>query len=346
MAKGNSERKKISVALQGGGSHGAFSWGVLDRLLEDGRFDIRAVSGTSAGGMNAACLVQGLIQGGNFGARSMLEKYWKSISDLGKSSPIKPTPFDDAQGYHNLDRSPAYLGTMMMTQHLSPYQLSPEGANPLRDFVDGFFDFSLFRKNQDHQIFLATTHVRTGRIKVFTNPEISTEVMLASACLPTMFQAVEIDGEYYWDGGYAANPAIYPLMDLKDAKDILVVQLTKTHCADVPKSRDAINERLKEITYNACLMREMRAIHFISKLIDEGKIKDGALERMNLHLVRAEKALKNLNMTSALNTNWEFLTMLRDAGREVAQEWIESDYKNVGCPKHLLSESLFEDFVG
>ena len=340
------QKKKVALALQGGGAHGAFAWGVADRLLEDGRFDIEGVSGTSAGGMNAAAIVQGLIKGGTEGARATLKDYWKSMSELSKKiSPYSLNPVDKANKYYNLDHSLGFLMMGMMQGKFSPYDLNPSNKNPFGDFLKGFFDYSAIRESTERRIFLGTTHVKSGKIKIFTNKDICSDVLLASACLPSMFQAVQVDGEYYWDGGFIANPAIYPLINECSTSDVIVIQLTKTYCDEVPKTKGDIVDRLKEITLNGCIVHEMRAIYFITKLIDEGKIKEGTMKRMNMHMIKNEDSFKNLNLSSALNTDWDFLMMLHNEGRKAADKWINDHYNDVGSKTHTLDEGMFKDFV-
>lgn len=339
------EKKKVALALQGGGAHGSFAWGVADRLLEDGRFDILGVSGTSAGGMNAAAIVQGLIKGGPEAARALLKDYWKSMSELArKLSPKLDNPFNKQNDY-NLDKKPSYILNEHLKSYFSPYDLNPANLNPFADFLKSFFDFPAVRDSSDRKIFLGTTHVKTGKIKVFTNRDFSSDVLMASACLPFLFQAVQIDGEYYWDGGYIANPAIYPLINSCDCDDVIVLQLRNTYCNELPKKMADIENRLKEITYNGCLVHEMRAIYFITKLIDEGKIKEGAIKRVNMHVIKNEDSFKGLNLSSAMNTDWDFLMMLFNEGRKTADRWIAQHFDKVGSKKHSIDETMFDDFV-
>lgn len=345
--KGNNTKKKIGIALQGGGAHGAFAWGVMDKLLEDGRFDIRGVSGTSAGGMNAASCIQGLLKGGEKEARNTLQTYWKSMSEFSKeTSPfIKGrNPMDVKNGNFNLNHTLGFMMMGMLQSQMSPYEFNPNNMNPFREFVTKFFDFDLIRNNEDRKIFLGATHVRTGRVKVFRNADFSPDTLLASACLPFIFQAVKVKGEYYWDGGFIANPAIYPVIQETDANDIVLVQLTNTHCGNLPKTKDEVVNRFKEITYNGCLVREMRAIHYITKLIDEGIIPADKHKRVNMHVIKDEEAFEGLNLTSALNTEWEFLQFLFNKGRDAAHRWIEANYSKVGS-KHSIDEDMFSDFM-
>ncbi len=340
------EKKKVTLALQGGGAHGAFAWGVADKLLEDGRFDIQGVSGTSAGGMNAACIIQGLIKGGNEAARSTLKEYWRGMSELSKKiSPFQMTPQDKKNKNYNLDKNLMVKMIGMMTGHLSPYQTNPSNANPFGDFLKNFFDFPAVRESTEKRLFLAATHVKSGKIKIFSNKDFCSDVLVASACLPQLFQAVQVDGEYYWDGGYIANPAINPLITECEASDVIMIQLTKTYCEELPKTKAEIHERLSEITFNGCLVREMRAIYFITQLIDQGIVKEGALKRVNMHLIKNEEVFKGLNSSSAGNTDWDFLMMLHNEGRKTAQNWITHNYDNVGSKNNKMDEITFKDFI-
>lgn len=333
--------KKIAVALQGGGSHGAFTWGVLDSLLEDGRFDIEGLSGTSAGGMNAVALAQGLLKGGKEGARQEMQRYWKKIADVGMVSPFY-RPFSASQGSTGGASNPLQTLMGFMQHVLSPYQTNPFNMNLLRDMVEEFFDFELLRSAQGLQLFLCATHVNTGKLKLFTLDTLNAKKMLASACLPSLFQAVEVDGENYWDGGFVGNPAIYPLIYACETPDIMVIQLTVMNRKRLPLTAHEIIDRHKEITYNACLMREMRSIDFIGGLIDKGVIQKGAIKKLNMHLVRNEDLFNTLNLSSALNPNWEFISYLFDEGKKTGKKWIAEHYTAVG---KCHSTNLHEEFV-
>lgn len=341
------ERKKVSIALQGGGSHGSFAWGVLDKLLEDGRLDIIGASGTSAGGMNAAALIQGLTQDGTVKARAVLKDYWNAIIKISnEKSILKRTPIDKALGYYNLDRSPGYIATEFLKSFMSPYDFNPQKANPLGDFLRGFFDFKSIRES-DRKIFLGATEVESGCIKIFSNPDFTYETLLASACLPFLFHAVQVDGKYYWDGGFIANPAIFPLIDHCPCNDIIIIQLTRMKCSKLPKTKADISDRLKEITYNGCLVREMRSIHLLTKLIDMGIIKKGTMKRMNMHIIRNEDAFKGLNLSSALNSDEELIYMLFEEGRKAGARWLAEHYSDV-CSNSRPKEAeqyMFADFL-
>ena len=340
------QKKKVAIALQGGGAHGSFAWGVLHRLLENENIEILGVSGTSAGAMNSAAVIQGLTKGGNKEAIKTLNDYWEAMAKVSKaaSSPYAPTLFDKACKYHNLERSPSYFMMEYMQFFLSPYEFNPLNKNPFLDFISDFFDFEAVR-NSNLGLYLATTEVQTGKIKIWDNKKFSPDVLMASACLPFLYQAVEIEGKYYWDGGYIANPAIYPLMDGCDTSDIVIVQLRRLKCDNVPKTRGEITDRLKEVTFNGCLVREMRAIYLITKLIDKGIIKEGTMRRYNTHIIRNEDSFDGLNMSSALNTDIEYLRMLHDEGYKTADKWLEENFENIGKKSTIDDDEVFEDFV-
>lgn len=342
------DKRKIAIALQGGGAHGAFAWGVLDKILEDDRLEVVGISGTSAGGMNAAAVIQGMIKGGSSLARNLLNDYWREMSELSqKISPLMSNPLGKVQKDYNLDYSPGYILSKMVQGVASPYQWNPLNINPFFDFLKSFFDFEAFHNNREYQIFLGTTHIKTGKIKIFSNNDMCADVLLASACLPFLFQAVEVNGEHYWDGGYIANPAIYPLIEHCDCIDIVIVQLTRSHCQELPKTKEEIEDRLKEITYNGCLVREMRAIYFITQLIDKGIISEGKMKRINIHVLKDEGAFHHLNLSSALNTDMDFLSHLKEAGQRTAEKWLAQSYNRIGTssPMDEGERLMFSDFV-
>lgn len=349
MTENNQEKKKpmkkVAIAMQGGGAHGAFAWGVMDRLLEEDDLYFEGASGTSAGGMNAASLIDGVIHGGNAGARAKLNDYWKGMAELSKNiSPYQLNPIDKFNKYYNLDRSPGPLMMNFLGEFLSPYQMNPLNYNPFEDYLRDFFDFEAVSQNKEHKIFLGATHVKTGKIKIFSNKEFCPDALMASACLPFMYQAVRVNGEYYWDGGYISNPAIFPLIDNCETTDIILIQLTRTHCLEIPKTKAEITDRYKEITYNNCLVREMRAIYLITNMIDKGIIKDPSVKRMNIHLIKNEDAFRGLNLTSALNTDWDFLQMLKEAGRSTADNWLKAHKEKIGTKQHSIDEEVFSNF--
>ena len=325
--------KTINLALQGGGSHGAFAWGILDYLLEDGRLDFEGISATSAGAMNASILAQGLMHGDKEEARQALADFWKTVSDAGKLSPYKAMPslswFNEHQSY-SLDHSPMFQMADLMTRIFSPYQLNPFDFNPLKDILEKTIDFEKLRKHSPIKLHLCATNVETCKVRIFENEEITVDTILASACLPFMFKAVEIEGEYYWDGGYMGNPAIYPLIYSCGSHDVVIVHINPIVRKGVPTSAPEILNRLNEVSFNSSLMREMRAIAFVEKLIHDGKVKDGDMKRMHIHSIRSDEAMSFHDASSKLNTNWNFLTHLRDEGRETAKEWLDKNYAKIG----------------
>ena len=262
-------RKNITLALQGGGAHGAFTWGVLDRLLEDDRLVIEGISGTSAGAMNGAVVVAGMAAGGPDAARTLLARFWEHIAESGRFSIFQPSIFDRMMGSSaNLDFSPLYQGFDLMTRMLSPYQLNPSGDNPLRKTLNEMIDFEKVREGEGVKLFISTTNVRTGKIRVFRNHELTADVLLASACLPQLFQAVEVDGEHYWDGGFMGNPAMFPLIYNCRASDILLIEINPIRIEELPTTARGIADRMNSISFNATMMREMRTIAFVTRLLD------------------------------------------------------------------------------
>ena len=319
----------IDLALQGGGSHGAFTWGVLDRLLEESWLKIDAISGTSAGAMNAAVLASGWLQGGAEGARQALEAYWRRVSEAAAFSPFQRTPLDRLMGRWSLDHSPGYVAMDLMTRLASPYDLNPLGYNPLKPILEESIDFEILRQSPI-KLFITATNVRTGRGRIFRNPEISADVLLASACLPTMFQAVEIDGEAYWDGGYAGNPTITPLVRESSASDTILVQINPRERADVPRSAAEILNRLNEISFNASLMKEIRMIALLRQVADPGSGEGARWAGMRTHRIMTEM-LSELGASSKLNAEWDFVSLLRDEGRRAAAAFLDQHGSDIGA---------------
>jgi len=323
--------KTLNLALQGGGAHGAFTWGVLDRLLEEERISFEGVVATSAGAMNAAVLGYGLVEGGREGARKALANFWRRVSHAAALSPLQPTVFDRVMGNRSLENSMPYLMFDMMTRVMSPYQFNPFNLNPLRQVLEKSVDFEVFKEARCRiKLNLCATNVRTGKVKVFSNTEITPDAVLASACLPFLFQAVEIDGESYWDGGYMGNPAIFPLIYGCESPDVLIVHINPMQRPDVPTTANEILNRINEISFNSSLMREMRAIDFVTRLIDMDVGKGLNLKRMYIHAISSDELMTGLSAASKLNTDWAFLTDLRDAGWARAGEWIEANYAHIG----------------
>jgi NTE family protein len=323
------ETKTINLALQGGGAHGAFAWGVLDRLLEDERIAFEGLSATSAGAMNAVVMAYGMTQGGREGAKKALMGFWRRVAHAGMISPLQPTWFERAQHNHSLENSPAFVMFDLVTRLYSPYQFNPLNYNPLRQVLEESVDFGMLREKSALKLFLSATNVRTGKVKIFGNDELSADAVLASACLPFMFQAVTIDGESYWDGGYMGNPAIFPLIYKCDSRDIVVVHINPIERMETPTTARDIMNRINEISFNSSLMREMRAIAFVTKMIDDGTIDEGKMKRMLIHAIEGQDFMHDLGVSSKMNADWEFLTHLRDVGRERAERWLDDNFNAI-----------------
>jgi NTE family protein len=318
----------VDLALQGGGSHGAFTWGVLDRLIEEPWLRIEAISGTSAGAMNAAVLAYGWMQGGADGARAALDAYWRRVSRGAAFSLLQRSPLDRMMGRWSLDTSPAYLAVDIMSRLFSPYQVNPLGLNPLRLILAESIDFECLASSPI-KLFVTATNVRTGRGHIFRNSEITAEVLLASACLPTMFQAVEIDGEFYWDGGYAGNPTITPLVRESDSHDTILVQINPRERVGLPRTANEILNRLNEISFNSPLMKELRMIALLRQVADPGSGEGARWANMRVHRIVTDM-LARVGASSKLNAEWEFVTMLFAEGRRAAEEFLKADGKHLG----------------
>ncbi len=318
----------VDLALQGGGSHGAFTWGVLDRLLEEPWLKIEAISGTSAGAMNAAVLADGWTSGGVEGARAALDNYWQRVSQAASFSPLQRSPLDVMMGRWALDTSPAYLAMDLMSRVLSPYDLNPLGLNPLRGILSESIDFSRL-PSSPIKLFVTATNVRTGRGRIFRNAEITADVLLASACLPTLFQAIEIDGEHYWDGGYAGNPTITPLIRESDAIDTILVQINPRERSEPPRTASDILNRLNEISFNSPLMKELRMIAVLRQVADPGNGEGARWARMRTHRILTDM-LADLGASSKLNAEWAFVSMLKEQGRKSADEFLAEHGNDVG----------------
>jgi NTE family protein len=318
----------IDLALQGGGSHGAFTWGVVDRLLEEPWLQIAGISGTSAGAMNAAVLAHGWMEGQAGGAREALAKYWRAVSRAAAFSPLQRSPLDRMLGRWSFDTSPAYLFTDLMSRMLSPYDLNPLGFNPLRKILVESIDFARLAE-APIKLFVTATRVRTGRGRIFRNGEITAEVLLASACLPTMFRAIEIEGEPYWDGGYAGNPTITPLVRETDARDTIIVQINPTERAEKPRSAADILNRLNEISFNSPLAKELRMIALLRQVVDPGTGEGARWAQMKAHRIKSDM-LASFGASSKLNAEWGFVSKLRDEGRRAASDFLDSHGADLG----------------
>ncbi|MDI5891733.1 patatin-like phospholipase family protein [Halomonas rhizosphaerae] len=338
-----SERRRIDLALQGGGAHGAFTWGVMDRLLEDERIEIEGISGTSAGAMNGVVMADALTRGDESTARVALRDFWRAVSRAGMASPVRRTPLDVLTGNWSLDHSPGYIALDLMSRLVSPYHFNPFNFNPLRDIVAERVDFDRVRGCEDLKLFVTATNVRSGKQRIFSREEMSLDAVMASACLPTVFQAVEIDGEAYWDGGYMGNPSLSPLLHQCSAGDILVVQITPMYRQEVPTSAADILNRLNEITFNAALIKEVRTIVMLQKLLGEHDIDIGCYREARLHHLSGDEPLSHLSVSSKLNAEWAFLSHLHELGRETTEAWLTQHFDDLGQRSTLDVERIFQE---
>ncbi|MBB1471597.1 patatin-like phospholipase family protein [Luteimonas sp. MC1782] len=319
--------RPLSLALQGGGAHGAFTWGVLDALLEDGRFDLCGASGTSAGAMNAVVLAHGLLEGGRDGARDALSRFWSAVG--GNASLLHV-------GAGASDGRPSPMASLMLqwSGFLAPAQFNPMGYDPLRDIVEAQVDFERLRAEPGFDLFIAATHANTGRLRLFRTAEISADAVLASACLPALYQAVEIDGEPYWDGAFAANPPVLPLLAECRVDDVLMVLLNPATHGATPRTASDIRDRSQVLAFNAAFLAEMRSLvrmrEFMRRSIVPWLVKEHPVRRKRLHLIADDALMARLDNDSRSTTSLPFLETLRDHGRSCAQAWLAGDAISVG----------------
>ena len=301
--------KSISLALQGGGSHAAFTWGVLDRLLEEENLKIEAISGTSVGAINGALLACGMATGGRKKAQHMLENFWRKVSVAGGML-IKPTMLDKIMGKNDLAFNPTFAAFDYVTRMFSPYQFNALDINPIKDVVEEMVDFMTLRSNTAIRLFVNATHVHSGTARVFDNEQLSLDVLMASACLPFLFKTVEVDGEPYWSGGFCGNPSLGPLVDHAKARDVVIVKTTAINSDDVPTNVQDIVDRVTEISFNTALKLEQQLLE--------------ATTNVSFHTVEANEILNSLGRSSKFNADWNFLEHLRDTGRQAAEDWIQA----------------------
>ena len=320
---------RLNVALQGGGSHGAFTWGVLDALLADGRIALEAVSGTSAGAVNAIVMAEGLMRGGPDVARERLKNFWKKISKETVASPIQRTALDMFLKSWSLDANPALTAFEMMSRVVSPYQFNPLNFNPLEDLLEREIDFELVQSCDFLKLFISATNVHSGRVKVFTGHEVTAKAVMASACLPYLFQAVEIDGVPYWDGGFMGNPVLFPFLDCCLSPDVLIVQVNPISRTTTPTTAREIMDRVSEISFNAPLIKELRHVDFVNRCLERGELGDLGYRRIHLHRVGGEDIVQ-FPASTKLNAEWSFLKHLRDIGRAAAQHWLGENFAMIG----------------
>lgn len=332
------ERLLVDLALQGGGAHGAFTWGVLDRLLEEAWLEVDGISGTSAGAMNAAVMADGLLAGGRAGARAALEAFWRRVARASRFSPLRRTPLDKLLGRWSLDHSPAWVMLDLLARVFSPYDLAPWLPNPLEAVLVESVDFDRLAR-APIKLFITATHVRTGRGRVFSNSEITPRVLLASACLPTLFRAVEIDGEAYWDGGYSGNPTITPLVRQCRSHDTIIVPVNPMERPGAPRSAREILNRIDEVSFNAVLLKELRMIALLRQVADPGDTEGARWAQMRVHSVD-NSPLVELGWSSKLNSEWDFLAMLRDEGRRAAHVFLADHADALGRRSSMDLDAL------
>ena len=328
----NGGKKPISLALQGGGAHGAFEWGVIDRLLEDGRVEIKAVTGASAGAMNAVVFAAGLIDGPD-GARRQLAAFWRAISDAGAFPFGRTGIWTDVFNPEWLKATPGWQFARNWMDTLSPYQFNPFNLNPLKDVLEKNVDFTAVRERSPVKLYISATAVLSGKSRIFRTAELTGDHIMASACLPHLFQAVEIDGEPYWDGGYLANPALWPLFYDEMPDDILLVNLNPFRRKKTPRTPAQIIDRLNEISFNAALTAELRAVAFVQELLAKAMLTEAAKGRyrnMLIHAIGADAWLDDLSAESKFNTDWTFLEDLMHRGRRAAGAWLAKGLPDVG----------------
>ncbi len=336
--------KPLNLALQGGGAHGAFTWGVLDRLLEEQDIEIQGISGTSAGAMNGAVLISGYASGGREGARAALTAFWRDVSMAGMMLlPSLGSPLGLFNQSYNGENTPAYAAFDYLTRTFSPYQLNPLNLNPLKDILLRHVDEDALKSDHGLELFVAATAVRTGQPRIFNCHEMSVDALLASACIPSVFQAVEIDGEAYWDGGYMGNPVIWPLIYSTDTSDVLLVQINPLYRDDVPKTAYEIMNRLNEISFNSSLIAEMRAINFVSKLVHENRLDKEKYRDVRMHMVAADFDIKQMDASSKMNPRWDFFLFLFERGRERMDTWLKAHKAAIG---RNASIDIREEFLG
>jgi len=336
-------KKKISLALQGGGALGAYAWGVLDRLFEDERIEIAAISGCSAGAMNAVVAAEGFGEGGAEGARKQLRAFWEGVAQAGLNNPYRRTPLMALMNAF----TPAWAQNAWSvwadaySRIASPYDTNPLNLNPLKDLLNELVDFAKVRAQNAIPLFISATNVETGRIRVFTNHELTADHMMASACLPLVFQAVEIDGAPYWDGGFTGNPPLFPLFDVQATCDILIVQINPIEREGAPHTSADIMARMNEITFNSSLLAELRAIDFVARLLEQGRLPEGRYRDMLIHRVSQDKALQPLGVGVDLNTDLSFFEELHKTGRHACTEWLKANFDALGDHSTVDLRKLF-----
>ncbi len=326
--------KRINLALQGGGAHGAFTWGVLEHLLSDERLTFEGISGTSSGAVNAVMFADGMARGGRAEAQKRLTDLWRAISSTGDLPPLQRAVVERLLAFTPLEGTPVQAWFDMMSRYFSPYDFNPLNINPLKDLIERFVDFAALRAFSELQVFVSATNVQTGRVRIFSREKITADAVMASACLPELFRAVEIDGIPYWDGGYLGNPVIFPFFGTTQTEDVLVIQVNPLMRQQTPTSASEIMNRLNEITFNAPLIAEYRAIEFVGRLIDQGRLPRGTApgeyRRINVHRIVLDRFGTQLDAASKLTTDYDFFETLRVNGKRAARRFLDEHFNDIG----------------
>jgi NTE family protein len=331
--------KVVNLALQGGGSHGAFTWGALDRLLEEKDILFEGITGTSAGAVNALVLADGLAAGGREGAKDALRVYWRKVSALSSAGLFSPSFIDKANPDFGLEHSAGFWFVEPMTYFASPYQMNPFNYNPFKNLLAETIDFERVRGQTQVKLFLSATNVETAKVKIFTGAELHVEHVLASTCLPLLMQSVKVGDEHYWDGSYAGNPAIYPLVYECESRDVLLVHITPAERPGIPTTSPAIMNRMQEISFSTSLIREMRMIASYNRMIEQGRMDGG--KRMLVHVIEAEEFIRAFSWSSRLNADWDFLLHLHNMGRASADQWLEANFAQLGIESTVDLEAKY-----
>ncbi|MBW9116505.1 patatin-like phospholipase family protein [Rhizobium cauense] len=349
-ARSDREPVPIDLALQGGGAHGAFTWGVIERILEEPWISVSSITGTSAGAMNAVVLAHGYAVGGREGAKVALETFWQEVSKAARFSPFQRTAFDVITGNWSLDNSPAYLFFDLISRLFSPYEVNPGNINPLRDILEECVDFDVVKRSPI-KLFINATNVRTGLPRVFRNADLTANAVLASACLPMMHQAIEIDGDPYWDGGFSGNPLLTPAVRESPARDILLVQVNPVERPGVPRTAREILNRMNEISFNSSLKKELRAMAVLKKMLSDNGVEPAQIPwakewtSMRLHRIATPPTMVEMSASSKMNGEWGFLSMLHQEGRAAADEFLARHGVDIGTRETFEIESLLDTLL-
>jgi NTE family protein len=326
--------KRINLALQGGGAHGAFTWGVLEHLLSDERLVVEGVSGSSSGAVNAVMLADGLARGGRAEAQKRLTDFWRAVSSTGDLPQLQRAVVERLLSFTPIEGTPVQAWFEAVSRYFSPYDFNPLNINPLRDLFERFIDFAALRAFSDLQVFISATNVQTGRVRIFSREKITAEAVMASACLPELFRAVEIDGVPYWDGGYLGNPVIFPFFGTTRTEDVLVVQINPLVRQKTPTSASEIMNRLNEITFNSPLIAEYRAIDFVARLIDQGRLPRGTgpgeYRRINIHRIVFDRFGTQFDASSKLTTDYDFFETLHISGKRATRRFLDEHFDDIG----------------